>query len=164
MAQKAHERNEEAAKQIEILAGLGLPQADIRYAVEAMFSDQGYSEDTLTRHYREELDRGMAKAKTLLLQKASDRAHGRNLPEGVSPDVAYREQGRSLEWMLNAVHKIIPHSHQRHSGPDGGAIPIANIDLSSLTDDDLAALERISEKLHAGSDQGRAGSQGEAQG
>lgn len=164
MAQKAHQRNESAAKQIEILAGLGLPQRDIRFAVEAMFEDQGYSEDTLARFYRDELDRGMAKAKTMLLQRASDRAFGRNVPDGVSADVAYREGGRSIEWMLNAVHKVIPHTHQRHSGPDGGAIPIANIDLSSLSDDDLAALERISAKLHAGSDQGGTGEAREAQG
>lgn len=150
MAQKAHERNADAAKQVEILAGLGLPKRDIRFALESMFDDQGYSEDTLIRHYRDELDAGMAKAKTRLLQRAYDRATGRNVPENVSPDVAYREEGRSLEWILSAVHKVSPLT--KVSGPDGGAVPITNIDLSSLSDDDLDALERISAKLNGGSD------------
>lgn len=157
MAQKAHERNEEAARQIEILAGLGLPQSDIRYAVEAMFDDQGYSEDTLQRHYRKELDAGMAKSKTRLLQGAYDRAFGRNAPEGVSPDVVYREGTRSTEWLLGAVHGIGPVTNTRLSGPNGGPVQFEKVDLSALDDDDLAHLERISAKLHSRSDSSGAG-------
>lgn len=155
MGNLPHQRNEQAAAQIEILAGFGLPRRQIRLAVEALFTDQGYSEDTLERHYRAELDRGMAKAKTTLLQGAYDIALGRNIPDGVSPDTAYRERGRKIDFLLNAVHGVVPHQSQRHAGPDGGAIPFANIDLSSLSDDDLDALERISARLSpARTDQG----------
>lgn len=146
--QLPHQRNEAAAKQIEILAGYGLPQIQISEFIEAVFDDQGYSVDTLQRHYGRELKSGKAKAKVQLMQGAYDRAFRRNVPEGVAPDTVYREAGRSIEWLLNAVHEVVPHQNQRHSGPDGGAIPHANIDLSSLSDDDLDALERISQRLN----------------
>ena len=150
-----HIRNADAAAQIEILAGFGLPQIEISQFLEATFEDQGYSPDTLQRHYRPEINAGKVKAKAKLMAGAYDIAFGRAIPEGVTADRAYSERSRKIEWLLNAVHQIVPHSNQRHSGPDGGAIPLANLDLSSLTDDDLDALERISARLNpSGADQG----------
>lgn len=151
----AHEYNPEAAAQIEILSGYGLPQNQIVDFLEATFDDQGYSQDTIQRHYRAEIDRGKAKAKVTLIRGAYDMAMGRNKPDGVSADTAFREQSRKIEFLLNVVHKMVPYTGQHLSGPDGGAIPIANIDLSNLTDDDLDALERISQRLdQPGDDKG----------
>ena len=54
--------------------------------------------------------------------------------------------------------KCSSQDHSAHKSapfwPKWRGFPVANIDLSSLSNDDLDALERISEKLHAGNDQG----------
>lgn len=155
MGNLPHVRNEEAAKQIEILSGFALTREQVSQAICTLFTDQGYSPDTLERHYREELNRGKTKAKTALMQGAYDIALGRNTPAGVSPDAAFRERGKKIEFLLSAVHDVVPAQARRLGGPDGGAIPLAHIDLSSLSDDDLDALERLSERLTPpGADQG----------
>ena len=127
-----HVRNEQAAAQIEILAGFGLPQWQIAYMLTESFTDQGYSEDTLQKHYRLELDRGAVKAKAVLLQGAYDRALMRNLPDGVSKDTAYRVAETSTKWLMETVHDMGPVSRHKHMGPDGGAIRYAELSDEEL--------------------------------
>jgi hypothetical protein len=138
--QPKHVRNEAAAEQIELLAGFGLPKREIGQAVEALFKDQGYSEDTIERHYRDEWDRGLAVAKSKLLIGANDIAFGRLQPEGVTPDRLFAERARKIEWLLGAVHKVAPVQSHRLGGPEGGAIPV---EYRNLSDDELDA--RIAE-------------------
>ena len=102
---KPHERDEQAAKLIEMLAGFGLSQPEIKQAVEAQF-DQGFSVATLDRHYRAELDRGLARAKSQLLQRAHQMAMGREAPQGVSPDKVYEISSKKVDFLLRVVHGV----------------------------------------------------------
>lgn len=117
---KAHQRNESAAKLIKRLAGYGMPQAEIARACIAAFGD-GYSVDTLDRHYRAELDHGLALAKVQLLKRAHDMALMRGLPPGLSVDAAYRISSDKVDFLLNAVHRVRPGSVHEF---DGSAINI----------------------------------------
>lgn len=77
-----HERNEVAAALIERLAGYGLPQncmSDFlewaRDHTDLDLGEQGYSADTLKRHYRDALDRGRIPGKEMLLGRVYQMAH-----------------------------------------------------------------------------------------
>ena len=55
MSQAPHEPTEDSRKMAKTLSGLGVPQDDIATLI-------GVSKPTLHKHYREELDKGMAEA------------------------------------------------------------------------------------------------------
>lgn len=137
-----HVRNEKAAEQVEIMAGFAMPFWQIAIAVDALFDDQGYSQDTIERHYRPELDRGLVKSKALLMQGAYDLALGRNVPDGVSPDKVYDIRAKKIAWLLSAVHGVAPVTRQWHSGPNEGPINYAE-----LTDEEID--EEIAKRLNA---------------
>lgn len=141
---RGHQRNPQAAAQIEILAGFGLPQWQIAILLTETFTDQGYSEDTLQKHYKPELDRGAIKAKSVLMQGAYDRALGRNVPTGVSPDVAYRVAETCARWLLESVHDMAPASKHKHMGADGGAIRYAQLSDEELEREIAERLARAS--------------------
>lgn len=148
-----HKRNEIAASVIERLASYSVPQSCIsdflewaRENVDGLdLGGQGYSVDTLQRHYRDALDRGRVPSKDMLIGKLYAMAMMENLPDGVSPDRAYSIAADKLMALLNIQHGIVPHQSHRHAGPGGGPIPIAL--LSCLDDEELSWLERISAKL-----------------
>lgn len=150
-----HERNAFAAAVIERLSGYGLPQKCMSDYLEWMrdleiarnLGDQGYSVDTLHRHYRDAMDRGKPAGKEILMGRVYQMAMMENLPEGVTPDRAYTIAADKLMALLNIQHGIMPHQSHRHAGPGGGPIPIAL--LSCLDDEELNWLERISRKLEA---------------
>lgn len=140
---RAHVRNEQAAVQIEILAGFCMPHWQIAIMLDETYKDQGYSQDTLEKHYKPELDRGAIKAKAMLMQGAYDRALGRNVPEGVSPDVQYKMMETSGRWLMESVHDMAPVSRHKHMGPEGGAIR-----YTQLSDEELD--QQIAEKIARG--------------
>lgn len=159
-----HARNTVAAALVERVASYGLPQTCISDFLDWAQRDplgldlggQGYSIDTLTRHYRPELDRAKLPAKELLMHRAYQMALMDQLPDGVSPDRAYAVAADKLKYLLNVQHGIAPFQSHRHAGPGGGPIPI--VALEALNDEELEWLERITAKLAAaaaaGSDQG----------
>lgn len=94
-------RTDEVARQVEIMAGLGITQPDMESILQI-------SGDTLARHYRAELDAGMAKAKFQLMERAHQMAMGLQVPEGVSKDEAYRIASKKVDFLLNVVHRVRP--------------------------------------------------------
>lgn len=158
-----HERSEAAADLITRLASYGLPQACISNFLEWArdhtpidLGQQGYSIDTIKRHYLPELESGKLPAKELLMMRAYQMAFMDQLPEGVTPDRAYAVSADKLKFLLNVQHGVAPIQSHRHGGPGGGPIPI--VALQALNDEELDWLERITAKLAvaaaAGSDQG----------
>lgn len=152
---RAHKRNELAARLIEKLAGHGMPQRSIadvlEWSKEALGLDlgkQGYSEDTLQRHYRDALDAAKKPGLDQLLHRVYAMAMMENVPEGVSADRAYAISSEKLMALLNMQHGIMPHQSLRHAGPGGGPIPIALIE-ATLTQEEIEQLARITAKLEA---------------
>lgn len=150
-----HERNEVAAALIERLAGYGLPQncmSDFlewaRDHTDLDLGEQGYSADTLKRHYRDALDRGRIPGKEMLLGRVYQMAMMESVPEGVTPDRAYAIAAEKIMALLNIQHGIMPHQSHRLSGPGGGPIPIALIE-ATLTAEEIDQLARITAKLEA---------------
>jgi hypothetical protein len=156
-----HVRNDLAAATIERLAGYGMPQASIsdflNWAGERIdLGGQGYSPDTIQRHYRDALDRGKRPGLDQLMHRVYAMAFMEAVPPGVTPDRAYAIAADKLMALLNIQHGIMPHQSHRHAGPGGGPIAIAA--LSSLDDEELDWLERITAKLAAaGGNQGGTG-------
>lgn len=97
----AYERSEETARQIETMAGLGISQED-------MATILSISVDTIGRHYREEADKGLARAKVTLLNRAHRMAMMEGLPQGITPDRAYEIASRKIDFLLNVVHRVRP--------------------------------------------------------
>lgn len=152
---RAHVHNATAAAIIERLAGYGVPQLNIsdflNWAEEAIGLDlggQGYSEDTLQRHYRDALNAAKRPSLDNLLQRAYAMAMMENIPDGVSADRAYAISSTKLMELLNIQHGIMPHQSHRLSGPNGGAIPISLIE-SVLSAEEIRQLADIMAKLEA---------------
>jgi hypothetical protein len=151
-----HERNEAAAAIIERLSVYGLPQNCIcdflAWAQDEPLAldlgSQGYSIDTLARHYRDAIDRGRIPGKDMLLGRVYQMAMMENVPEGVSKDRAYAIAADKIMALLNIQHGIMPHQSHRLSGPGGGPIPIALIE-ATLTAEEIDQLARITAKLEA---------------
>lgn len=150
-----HERNEVAAALIQQLAGYGLPQTCISDFLEwardntaLELGAQGYSLDTIKRHYRDALDRAKIPGKEMLLGRVYQMAMMENVPEGVSPDRAYAIASDKIMALLNIQHGIMPHQSHRLAGPGGGPIPIALIE-ATLTAEEIDQLARITAKLEA---------------
>lgn len=68
---KAHEPTEKTLKQVETLAGYGLPMEQIGHVI-------GVSVSTLQKYYREPLDKGVAKANALIAEGLFKQATGGN--------------------------------------------------------------------------------------
>ena len=123
--QPKHQRCDQAAKVIIRLASYGLPQAELSdflafLAEEAFVTDQGYSPDTLQRHYRDELDAGKMPAEEMAMKRLYAMAFMENIPEGVDKNTAYRIASDRLMTLLNIKFGIVPYQSMRLSGPDGG--------------------------------------------
>lgn len=158
--QTPHQRNDNAAALILRLASFGLPQQSIADFLDWTQGDplaldlggQGYSIDTLTRHYRPELDQAKAPAKDMLLHRMYAMAMMEGVPPGVTPDRAYAIAADKLMALLNIQHGIMPHQSHRHAGPNGGPIPISLIE-SVLTPEEIGQLASITAKLEAAAQQ-----------
>lgn len=151
----AHVRNELAAQIITKLAGYGVPQSCMSdfldWVNEAGITDlgeQGYSIDTLQRHYRADLERGKLPGKEMLMGRMYAMAMMENLPAGVTIDKAYQVAADKIEKLLNIQHGVMVHQSHRHSGPGGGPIPLAVIE-ATLTAEEIQTLAYLTGKLEA---------------
>jgi hypothetical protein len=151
-----HQRNAAAAAVITRLASYGVPQSCISdflgwaqtESLIAELGEQGYSIDTLQRHYRDALDQGRVPSKEMLMGRMYAMAMMENLPAGVSADRAYSVAADKLEKLLNIQHGIVAHQSHRHAGPGGGPIPIALIE-ATLTAEEIETLAYLTGKLEA---------------
>ena len=119
---------------VEALAAYGIAQEDISQHL-------GITTKTLERHFAIELRLGcpkfVAKAGNVIFQAIND------------PTVPWPDKLRAAIYVTKARGGWRDADRVEHTGRDGG--PIEHVDLSKLTDTDLAAIERIIRK--AGLDQ-----------
>ena len=76
MPQAPHEPTDESKTMARTLSGLGVPQGDIATLL-------GVSKPTLHKHYREELDKGMAEANAKVAQSLFKQATGGNITAAI---------------------------------------------------------------------------------
>src|SRR5215207_5981294 len=69
MARRAHKPNSTARRQVEAMAGYGVPEADIAGVI-------GIDPKTLRKHYRDELDHGHVKANAKVAENLFRKATG----------------------------------------------------------------------------------------
>lgn len=100
----AYKPTEEARKQVETLAGFGVPQADIARTV-------GINQDTLRKYYRAELDNGETKANAAVAQSLYKKALG---DKASSVTAAIFWLKTRAGWKETAVHEL--------TGPNGGPL------------------------------------------
>ena len=103
MSQVPHEPTEETRKLAKTLSGLGVPQDDIATLV-------GVSKPTLHKHYREDLDKGMAEANAKVAGSLFNQAVNGNT-------------SAAIFWMkarANWSEKIINET----TGPNGGPVEV----------------------------------------
>lgn len=108
-------------KMVEALAGYGAPEFYIAKQV-------GVDPKTLRKHFRDELDHGMANANALVAESLFKKAVG-NGTGAVTAAIFWAKT--RLGWKETVVNE--------HSGPDGGPIRQEVVDLSKLSDTELAA-------------------------
>lgn len=101
MSQAPHEPTDETRKLAKTLSGLGVPQDDIATLI-------GISKPTLHKHYREELDRGLAEANAKVAGSLFNQATNGNT-------------AAAIFWMkarANWTEKVV----SEQTGPNGGPI------------------------------------------
>ena len=109
--------------QVAALAGYGVPQPAIAAHI-------GISHPTLAKYYRADLDAGLLRANV---------AVAKTLFELATSD---RNVAACIFWMKTRAgwqEKI----RVEASGPDGGPLQVATLDVTKLTDDDLRHARRI---------------------
>ncbi|MEF2073497.1 hypothetical protein [Consotaella aegiceratis] len=102
------------------MAGYGVPETDIARVV-------GIDPKTLRKHCRDELETGHVKANSRVAESLYKKAIG-NGAGSVTAAIFWMKTRAG--WKETSVHQ--------HSGADGG--PIQTMDVSHLTDEQLAAL------------------------
>lgn len=148
----AHQKNATAAAIIEELRGYGVPQSLVSKfldwapgAIGIDLGGQGYSVDTLQRHYRDEMERAKAPGKELLMGQLYRMAMGEQLVEGVSPDTQFRIMADKVEKLLAIQHGVIAPSHHKHSEA-GQPIPLAVIE-EALTAEEMETFAFLYSKI-----------------
>ena len=107
MARKAHKPDAVSRRQVEAMAGYGVPEADIARVV-------GIDAKTLRKHYRDELDTGhikaTAKVAEFLFRKATTEG-----PQAVTAAIFWMKSRAG--WKETSLHEV--------SGRDGGSIEVS---------------------------------------
>lgn len=123
----AHEPNDATRRAVEILAATGLYQ----YQIAAQMK---MDEDTLVKHYEYELNAGwatnMKKATNIVIKRIED--DGDEALDAAKFFLSRRGKGLWSEQKNVEV-----------SGPGGGAIPLAKVDLDVIDYEDLEFLEGV---------------------
>jgi hypothetical protein len=101
MARPAHQPDEVQRRQVETLAGYGVPEAEIAALV-------GVDAKTLRKHYRHELDHGQSKANAKVAENLYHMALGRGR-EAVTAAIFWLKA--RARWKEVSVHE--------HGGSDG---------------------------------------------
>ena len=112
MSQAPHEPTEDSKTMARTLSGLGVPQDDIATLL-------GVSKPTLHKHYRKELDKGMAEANAKVAQSLFKQATGGNT-------------GAAIFWMkarANWSERVI----NEHTGANGAPLPPTVVNVLPAT-------------------------------
>ena len=123
MARKPHEPTDKDRRQVTIMAGIGLSQEQISKII-------GISDDTLRKHYRDELDTAEAKMTAQVAQNLFSIATSRET--GAVTAAIFWMKTRA-QWRETNRTEV--------SGPNGGPLQVQNIDLSHMTDEELEILD-----------------------
>lgn len=147
-----HRHNELAARIIAELRSYGLPQKHVSTFLGWLQSEQivdlggqGYSIDTLQRHYPLALKVGAVPSKQMLLAAMNGLALGEFDFENVSPDTKLRVMSDALKWTLEKQHGV--GQQVKVGAADGDTFPV-DLLAEVLNHEELLQLERIMVKLH----------------
>ena len=130
----AHQPTDATRKQVEALASYGVPQDDIAKVI-------GISSLTLRGHYADILATARIKANSMVAQSLFQKATKGDGQASVTAAIFWLKT--RARWRERDIHEI--------TGPDGG--PIQTMDLSGLSDAQLAALEPVLRLLANGKDE-----------
>jgi len=122
---KPFEPTETDRRQVEVMAGYGVPFEQISVLVQ-----DGISIDTLRTHFSKELVKGKAQANALIGQKIYKKAFSGDTTAQIwwsKCQMGWKEPPRQLE----------------HTGKDGGAIAVSSVDLKGLSDTELAQMQAL---------------------
>lgn len=123
-SRKRHEPTDEKRKLVKALAAYGIPHPQIGKLV-------GCNDDTLEKHYREELDIGLAEANAKVAQSLFKKATGDG-PQSVTAAIFWLKV--RARWKDTSTVEL--------SGPDGKPIAIQDGERRALLAKLKAALDR----------------------
>ena len=125
---RLHQPTDASRKHAEALASFGVPHADIARII-------GIGEVTLRKHYAEVLATAAVKANSMVAQSLFNKATRGDGAASVTAGIFWmRTRGR---WREHDVHEV--------TGLNGG--PIQMVDVSGLSDAQLAALQPVLSSL-----------------
>jgi hypothetical protein len=129
----------EQRSMVESMKGYGMTHLDI---CQVVFSKKGRPIDqkTLEKHFRKELDQGAVKANSKVAQSLFQQATGGGDWKQAIPTAGIWWSKCRMRWKETIV--------QENVGKDGGPIR-HQIDLSGLTDEQLAKLEEAQEVIRS---------------
>ena len=125
---RLHQPTDASRKQIEALASFGVPRGEIAKVA-------GICLGTLAKHYGETLDIAATKANSLVAQSLFNRAVKGDGAAATSAAIFWLKVRAG--WREKAEHEV--------TGPNGG--PIQMVDVSGLSDAQLAALQPVLARL-----------------
>ena len=126
MARPAHQPDDVQRRQVEALAGYGVPEAEIAALV-------GVDAKTLRKHYRHELDHGHSKANAKVAENLYHMALGQGR-EAVTAAIFWLKA--RARWKEVSVHEV--------GGPDGKPFePITRIQRIIISPPDREELRKI---------------------
>jgi hypothetical protein len=139
MGRKSFQPTPEQRSMVESMKGYGMLHADICQVVLAK-NGKPIDHKTLEKHFRKELDQGAVKANSKVAQSLFQQATGAGDWKQAVPVAAIWWSKCRMHWKETVV--------QEHTGKDGGPIR-HQVDLSKLTDEQLAKLEEAQEAIRS---------------
>ena len=124
MGRRAHKPDPTSRRQVEALAGYGIPEAEIGEVI-------GIDPKTLRKHYRAELRQGHTKANAKVAENLYRRATSENR-EAVTAAIFWLKTRAG--WRESISHEV--------SGPDGAPIEVADPSTRDLAKAVLVLLSR----------------------
>jgi hypothetical protein len=143
MAARAYQPSPDARRQVESMAGYGIPQKDIASILKI-------DEKTLRKYFPDELDRGRAVANVNIGKSLYDQAVGRGAEYDPKTGKLIREEmkpDKSVSIFLGKVRLGMVETRRTEvSGPNGGPLHTIDIDLSVFNDEELRLFMQLYEK------------------
>lgn len=139
----AHQPTLESRKRVRSFSGFAVPQEQIAHL-------EGIDTKTLRKHYRRELDLGMAEANAAIGRSIFEQAIGRPAVYDPTTGALLREElkpDKSAAIFLSKTRLGMRETNQvQHVGKDGGPIQTTTMNLSALTDEELGLFESLLNK------------------
>lgn len=117
MARPIHDATPEKREVVKALSSYGVPHAEIGKRV-------GCNQDTLRKHYREELDFGALEANSAVAKFLYAQATGEKIAEGGSHADAVRAAIFWAKTRMGWSEKLV----NEHVGPNGGPVRIQKVE------------------------------------